>query len=119
MHELNVPPHPPGTPGPFALSDINILQNALSNTGFTDIQHERLNVTFEFAKIEDYINYTKAIGSTIKTMLSKESLNRQEEVWNIVTEQVRNNYAAVGHSTINNQPVKIDNECICVAAKKP
>jgi enediyne biosynthesis protein CalE5 len=119
MHELNVPPHPPGTPGPFALSDINILQNALSNTGFTDIQHVRLNVTFEFPSVEDYINYTKAIGSTIKTMLSKESVNRQEEVWNIVTEQVRNNYAAVGHSTnVNNQPVKIDNECICVAAKK-
>ena len=53
-------------------------------------------------------------------MLSKESVNRQEEVWNIVTEQVRNKYAAVGHSTtVNNQPVKIDNECICVAAKKP
>ncbi len=42
-----------------------------------------------------YINYTKAVGSTIKTMLSKESVKRQEEVWNIVTEQVKNNYANV------------------------
>jgi enediyne biosynthesis protein CalE5 len=115
MRELNVPPPPPGTPGPFELADINILQGALSNAGFIDIKHERLNVTFEFASVEDYINYTKDIGSTIKTMLSKESVNRQEEVWNIVTEQVRNNYATVGHSA----PVRIDNEYICVAAKKP
>jgi hypothetical protein len=46
-------------------------------------------------------------------MLSKESVNRQEEIWNIATEQVRNNYAAN-----NRQPVRIDNECICVTANK-
>jgi ubiquinone/menaquinone biosynthesis C-methylase UbiE len=115
MHELNVPPPPPGTPGPFALADIDILQKALSDARFTDIKHERLNVTFEFATVEDYINYTKDIGSTIKTMLSKESAKRQEEVWNTVTEQVRNNYAAVN----NQQFVRIDNECICMTAKKP
>jgi ubiquinone/menaquinone biosynthesis C-methylase UbiE len=93
MHELNVPPPPPGTPGPFALSDIHIIQDALYKARFTNIQYERLNVTFEFPRVEDYINYTKDIGSAIKIMLSKESAERQEEVWNIVTEQVRNNYA--------------------------
>jgi ubiquinone/menaquinone biosynthesis C-methylase UbiE len=116
MHELKVPPPPPGTPGPFALSDIHIIQNALSKARFTNIQYERLNVTFEFPRVEDYINYTKDIGSAIKIMLSKESAERQEEVWNIVTEQVRNNYAAVSN---NLQHVRIDNECICVTAKKP
>jgi len=113
MHELNVPPPPIEAPGTFALADISILQNALSKVGFTNIQYERLNVTFEFPKVEDYINYTKDIGSTIKIMLSKESVNRQEEIWNIVIERVRNNYAD------NQQPVKIDNECICMTAKKP
>src|SRR5689334_13533088 len=92
MHELKVPPPPPGTPGPFALSDINFLQNVLYSARFTDIKYERLNVTFEFPRVEDYINYTKAVASAIKTMLSKESDKRQEEIWNIVTEQVRNNY---------------------------
>ena len=116
MHELNVPPPLPGTPGPFALSDIQIIQDALSKARFTNIQYERLNVTFEFPRVEDYINYTKDIGSAIKIMLSKESAERQEEVWNIVTEQVRNNYAAVSN---NLQHVRIDNECICVTAKKP
>ena len=100
MHELNVPPPPPGTPGPFALADISILQDALSSAGFTDIKSERLNVTFEFAKVEDYINYTKAVASTIKTMLSKESVNRHS-------------------AAVNNQFVRIDNECICVTAKRP
>jgi hypothetical protein len=53
-------------------------------------------------------------------MLSKESVNRREEVWNIVTERVRNNYASIGQSAaVNNQFVRIDNECICVTAKRP
>lgn len=115
MHELNVPPPPHGTPGPFTLSDIDILQNALSSARFTDIKYERLNVTFEFPRVEDYINYTKAVASAIKTMLSKESVERQGEIWNIITEQVRDNYA----TGITNQPVKMDNECICVTANKP
>jgi hypothetical protein len=116
MHELYVSPPPPGTPGPFALADIDILQGHLSNAGFTDIRSETLNVTFEFATVQDYINYTRAVATTLKSMLSKESVKRQEEVWSIVTEQVRNNYAA-SHSS--NQRVRMDNECICMAAKKP
>lgn len=114
MRELNVPAPSSVTPGPFALADTSILQDALCSARFTDIKSERLNVTFEFAKVEDYINYTKAVASTIKTMLSKESVKRQEEVWNIVTEQVKNKYANVDHGT----PVRIDNESICVTAKK-
>ena len=47
MHELNISRPPPGTPGPIALPDIDIIQGALSNAAFTDIQYERLNVTFE------------------------------------------------------------------------
>jgi SAM-dependent methyltransferase len=115
MRELNVPSPPPGTPGPFTLADINILQSALSNTGFASIKYERLNVTFEFSTVEDYINYTKAVAAPIKSMLSKVSVERQEEIWNIVREQVRNNYT----TGITNQSVKMDNECICVTANKP
>jgi hypothetical protein len=120
MRELNVPLPPPGTPGPFALSDINILECALSNAGFTDIKHERLNVTFEFATVEDYINYTRAVAAPIKSMLNKEPVKRQEELWDIVREQVRNNYTTgSGDEGITNKSVKMDNECICAAAKKP
>jgi hypothetical protein len=67
-----------------------------------------------------YIDYTKAVAAPIKSMLSKESVKRQEEIWNIVREQVRNNYTTgAGDGDTTNQPVRMDNECICVAAKKP
>ena len=113
MHELPVSPPPSGTPGPFALADISILKTALSKTGFTDIYSERLNVTYEFATVEDYINYTKAVATTIKSALSNESVKRQEAVWNRVREQVRKRH------TTANKSVRMDNECICIAAKKP
>jgi len=46
-------------------------------------------------------------------MLSKESVKRQEEIWNIVREQVRNNYTTgAGDGDTTNQPVRMDNECI-------
>jgi enediyne biosynthesis protein CalE5 len=114
MRELQIPPSNPGAPGPFALADISILLAALHNVGFTSIHSERLGVTIEFATVKDYINYIKSISVPIADMLSKESIKRQEEVWSLVTEQVKNN-----HASHTNQRVKMDNACICVAAKKP
>jgi len=56
-------------------------------------------------------------------MLGKESVKRQEEIWDIVRQQVRNNYSTDtggdNDDTATNQSVKMDNECICMTAKKP
>ena len=68
---------------------------------------------YEFATVEDYIDYTKAVATTIKSALTNESVKRQEAVWNIVREQVRKRH------TTANKSVRMDNECICIAAKKP
>jgi SAM-dependent methyltransferase len=118
ISKLNVCPSPIGAPGPFLLADVSILESALSNIGFVNIHTERLNVTFEFATAEDYVNYTKAVSSTIKSILSKEPVKRQEEIWNKVREFIRNNYTGSGNSAAN-QPVRMHNECVCMTAKKP
>jgi hypothetical protein len=105
MHELNIPPPPVGTPSPFALADISILQ-------IYRFHSERINVTFEFAIVEGYVSYTKAVSAPIVGILSKESVKRQEEILNMVRERVRNNNVITNDNSANQQSVRMDNECI-------
>jgi ubiquinone/menaquinone biosynthesis C-methylase UbiE len=40
------PPPPPGTPGPFALADVEALKQLFSQAGFKDIKVETVQITF-------------------------------------------------------------------------
>jgi ubiquinone/menaquinone biosynthesis C-methylase UbiE len=46
MKDTNTAPPPPGTPGPFSLSDENSLKNSFMMSGFTNLAIERMNVSF-------------------------------------------------------------------------
>ena len=48
MKETNSPPPPPGTPGPFSLSDENSLKNSYLTSGFKNPIIEKTNVSFDF-----------------------------------------------------------------------
>jgi ubiquinone/menaquinone biosynthesis C-methylase UbiE len=45
MKETNSKPPPPGTPGPFSLSDENSLKNSFITSGFRDLAIEKMNIT--------------------------------------------------------------------------
>ena len=57
MKETNSPPPPPGTPGPFSLSDENSLKNSFITSGFKDLAIERMNVTFDFDSAYDFTTF--------------------------------------------------------------
>ncbi len=96
-------------PGPFSLVDDSVLRSSLSKIGFRNIEFETQNIILEFASVKDYINHVRDVATPIKAMLDKESTNRQEEIWKLVTEEVtKSNY------TNANGSLKLDNECVCV-----
>ena len=59
--QINAPPPPPGTPGPFALADAETLKQLFSQAGFKDIKVDTFQITFEFDSPE---SYTKHIQQT-------------------------------------------------------
>jgi ubiquinone/menaquinone biosynthesis C-methylase UbiE len=115
MKQLQLPQPASGVPGPFSLADNNnsILEGSLSKAGFRNIHIERQNVTFEFASVKDYINHIQDVAGAIKIILNKESANRQEEVWKVITEEL-----SASNYTKDNGSVRMDNECICVVGTR-
>ena len=98
-------------PGPFSLADVGAFKKSLLKVGFTDIQSETINVTFEFDSAEDYTKFNQDIVSHIRTLLANETEKRKEEIWNAITDKAKLLFAdhQSGH-------IKLANEAICVVA---
>src|SRR5262249_986126 len=89
MQELNVDPPPPGTPGPLSRPSGEALGGLLGGGGFTDIQTEETEVTFEWDSAEDFTTYVKEIAPPITAMLAPHPADVQERTWNAITEAIR------------------------------
>jgi hypothetical protein len=109
--ELQVPPPPPGMPGPFSLADVTVLEQALKQAGFTEVRSEPLLVTYEWVSAEDYTRYQQDIAAPILAMVAKEPAARQAAVWRAITEAARQYAGADGR-------VRMAGEAICVVAQR-
>jgi len=112
MKETNSPQPPPGTPGPFNLSDEYILKDSFIKSGFTDITIERINVVFHFDSAEDYTSFVHGIAAPVRAILANETPERREEILKAITE-------SAGKYAVNNTgTVKLSNEALCIAGRK-
>jgi SAM-dependent methyltransferase len=112
MKETKSPPPAEGTPGPFSLSDENILKDSFTKSGFKDINTERMNVAFDFDSAEAYTNFVYETAGPLHAMLANVAQERREEILKAVTESARK-YA--DSSTCS---VKFSNEAICIVGRK-
>lgn len=113
MKETKSPPPPTaGTPGPFSLSDENMLRNSLIESGFKDVTIERMDVTFNFDSAEVYASFACETAAPVQAMLTNQPQERREEILKAISESARK-YAE------NNTPtVRMSNEAICVVGRK-
>ena len=111
MKETNNPQPPPGTPGPFNLSDEYILKDSFIKLGFTDITIERVNVVFDFDSAEDYSNFVHGTAAPIRSMLANETQERREEILKAIAE------SAGKYADNNTGTVKLSNEALCIVGR--
>jgi SAM-dependent methyltransferase len=89
MDKLDVPPPPPGTPGPLSRPTEEAIGGLLEGGGFSDIEVEELEVVFELDSAEHYTEYTQAIVAPIVAMVSQHPEDVQKETWDAITEAAR------------------------------
>ncbi|MFD0534532.1 hypothetical protein ACFQY7_12925 [Actinomadura luteofluorescens] len=58
---LELPPPPPGTPGPFSMADPEPLAAELAAAGFTDVSVTEFVVRFPFDSVEQCVAFTRAV----------------------------------------------------------
>jgi ubiquinone/menaquinone biosynthesis C-methylase UbiE len=112
MKETNSPQPPPGIPGPFNLSNENILKDTFIKSGFIDITIERINVVFDFDSAEDYSSFVHGTAAPVRAMLANETPKRREEILKAIAE------SSGKYADNNTGTVKLSNEALCITGRK-
>jgi ubiquinone/menaquinone biosynthesis C-methylase UbiE len=111
--QLQLPPPPPGIPGPFSLADVDAFKNSLLESGFGDIHHENIDATFEYDSAEDYVRFIQDIAAPVNMMLANETEKKREEIWKGLTDQVRLKFEDSTSGRVN-----LNNKVICLVGRR-
>ncbi len=102
MERLQVPPPPPGTPGPLSRPTPEGLSGLLEGGGFSEVEVEEADVTFEFTSAEEFTTYIKEIAPPVRALIDPHPAEVQEETWAAITEAARERASDDGTVTLPN-----------------
>jgi enediyne biosynthesis protein CalE5 len=108
--QINAPAPPAGTPGPFALADIETLKQSFIQAGFKDIKIDTFQITFDIDSPESYTKLHQQTATRIHAMLANQTEEVKMQAWNSITEAVWQ--YADSHGRVN-----LDNEVICIVGR--
>jgi enediyne biosynthesis protein CalE5 len=89
MERLQVPPPPPGTPGPLSRPTPEALAALLEAGGFSDVKVEEADVTMDWSSPEEFTTFIREIAPPITAMIDPHPKKVQEETWAAITEATR------------------------------
>lgn len=89
MQRLQVPPPPPGMPGPLSRPTPEALAGLLEGGGFSDVEVEEVVVTMEWESPESVTTFVKEIAPPVSSLLAPHPPEVQEETWAAITDAVR------------------------------
>ena len=102
MERLDVPPPPPGTPGPLSRPTPDAIGGLLEGGGFSKVAVERDEVILEFSSPEDFTAYVRAIAAPIRVMIEQNAGGAQEEAWGAITQAAAAAGGGSGPLTLSN-----------------
>jgi enediyne biosynthesis protein CalE5 len=89
LQKLNVPPPPPGTPGPLSRPTPDGLAGLLEGGGFSEVSVDEIEISWELDSAEQVTEYTRDIVAPLTAMVSKHPQEVQQETWAAITDAVR------------------------------
>lgn len=113
VRELDLPPPPPGRPGPFCMADEQAVRAELEAAGFSQIRCERVVAPFRFNTLDEFVQFSRdlippAIGAAIAERASPQRL---AGLWAKFAEAARRFVQANG-------TVSLPSHALCFSARR-
>lgn len=102
MERLDVPPPPPGTPGPLSRPTPDAIGGLLEGGGFSDIDVEEAEVSFEWSSPEDFTTFIQEIAPPIIAMIEPHPADVQRQAWDAITDAARGAAGSDGALRLSN-----------------
>ena len=110
MQRLQVPPPPPGTPGPLSRPTPEAIGALLEGGGFSDVDVEEAEVSFEWASPEEFTTFVKEIAPPISAMINPRPAEEQAETWNAITD-------AIAEAAGGSSPIRLTNQAFVASGR--
>ena len=95
-------PPPPGTPGPLSRPTPEALGGLLEAAGFSAVEVEEADVSFEFESVEEFITFLRETIPPLRAMMAPFPPDVQESTWDAITEAARQKAADDGAVRLSN-----------------
>ena len=102
MQRLQVPPPPPGTPGPLSRPTPEALGGLLEGGGFSNVEVEETEVSFEWDAPEEFTTFIREIAPPISAMIAPHPPEVQDETWAAITDAIRDATGGDGRMRLTN-----------------
>ena len=102
MKVLDVPPPPPGTPGPLSRPTPEAIGGLLEGGGFSDVEVEELEVSFEWDSAEEVTHFVQEIAPPIYNLVNPQPPEVQRDCWQAITDAVRAHASDDGRVRLSN-----------------
>ena len=89
MTRLNVPPPPPGTPGPLSRPTAEAIGGLLEGGGFKDVEVEELEIGMDWDSPEEFARFVQEIAPPVSALMADHPQEVQDETWAAVVEAAR------------------------------
>ena len=103
MQRLDVPPPPPGTPGPLSRPSEEAIGGLLGGGGFSEVEVEEAEVSFTWDSPEDFTTFIREIAPPIRAIIDPHPEDVQAETWAAITAAIRERADDDGKVTLSNQ----------------
>ena len=102
MKLLEVPPPPPGRPGPLSRPTPAAIGGLLEGGGFSDVEVDELEVTFDYDSAEEFTRSVQELVPPMTNLLKPHPPERQHQVWQAVTDAARAHVSEDGSLRMTN-----------------
>jgi len=110
MKRFGIDPPPPGAPGPLSRPTQESLAGLLQGGGFSDVQVEEAEVTFEWESPEGFTDFIREIAPPVSSLIAQQPEQDQAAAWDAITEAIRD-YAG------DDERVSLDNLVLIAAGR--
>lgn len=102
VKRLQIPPPPPGTPGPLARPTREAIAALLEGGGFSNVEVEEIDVVFDCSSPEEFVACIREIAPPITALLSDYPQDVQDEAWAGISEAAHEQAGGDGPFTMSN-----------------
>jgi ubiquinone/menaquinone biosynthesis C-methylase UbiE len=110
MERLEIPPPPPGTPGPLSRPTPDAIGGLLSDGGFSDVEVEEVDVNLEWESPDEFTTFIREIAPPISALMASHPADVQADTWAAITE-------AIGAASGGDGPVRQTNLALVAAGR--